>query len=380
MIKPKDFSHLNRFPGESGNIFDIALHRGMKLEKVPDLFFLLLLFIFSMAGYPVNGWFCIGVIPFFVFDWISIALLPKLKRSFGPVKPPVLVLAIFRLLPIIFFPPIIWIPLEILGILLQIYAFWVEPFQIKTSFQKIITNKLPLGAQFSILHLGDLHLEHLSIREIYLRKIIKDANVDIILFSGDFLSLSSLNNKQVWKVLKEELQHWRAPLGVYCVTGSPAVDLPENFPAILENTPLRLLVDEIITLQKEGAKIQLIGLNCTHRPQLDAPRLNALLKDEGEGFRLLLHHSPDIAPHIVNDAIDLQLAGHTHGGQVCLPLFGPLFTGSLYGLKFRSGRYQLNDMVLYISRGLGMEGLSAPRVRFLCPPEVILWNISGTGE
>ena len=93
----------------------------------------------------------------------------------------------------------------------------------------------------------------------------------------------------------------------------------------------------------------------------------------------MLHHSPDIAPHISDDSIDLQLAGHTHGGQVCLPFFGPLFTGSLYGLKFKSGKYVMNNLVLYITRGLGMEGLSAPRVRFLCPPEIVVWEITGKG-
>ncbi|HEX7556854.1 MAG TPA: hypothetical protein VF338_09535, partial [Leptolinea sp.] len=141
--------------------------------------------------------------------------------------------------------------------------------------------------------------------------------------------------------------------------------------------PVRLLMDETVKLSKDGSSIWLLGLKCTHDPNVDVPCLEELLKDEAEGFRLLLHHSPDIAPQITNSGIDLQLAGHTHGGQVCLPLIGPVFTGSLYGLKFKSGRYQLDNLVLYITRGLGMEGLSAPRVRFLCPPEVVLWEIVG---
>jgi len=379
LIKAKDFSKLGRFPGETGNIFDIVLHKAMHLEKLPDVLFLAGLAGIAFAGFPANGWQSLVVIIFFLLDWISIALLPKYRRSFGPIKPPVLILAVLRILPVIISPPIVWVPLEILGCFLQIYAFWIEPFQIKVSRQAILTAKLPAGIRFKLLHLGDLHLERLSIREEKLIQRIKEVDVDAILFSGDYLCLSSIRDKQSWAELKQVLSQWNAPLGVFGVTGSPAVDLPENFPVILEGTPVKLLIDEIVHLQKDEAAIQVIGLNCTHKPHLDAPRLNNLLEDVNDGFRILLHHSPDIAPHLTRGSVDLQLAGHTHGGQVCLPFFGPLFTGSLYGLKFKSGRYQLADMVLYITRGLGMEGLSAPRVRFLCPPEIVVWDIIGKG-
>jgi predicted MPP superfamily phosphohydrolase len=281
------------------------------------------------------------------------------------------------MIPVVFCPVIIWMPLEIIGCILQLYGFWIEPFNIKVTHQELVTDRIPGNSQFRLLHLGDLHLEHYSIREEKLNKIIKKINAEIILFSGDYLSLSSIRDKTAWSELQKVLEDWRAPLGVYGVTGSPAVDLPENFPDILNDLPMVLLNDELITIEKNGAIISLIGLGCTHKPHLDEPRLRNLLVNDPKGFRILLHHSPDLAPHIAKDDIDLQLSGHTHGGQFCLPFFGPLFTGSLYGLKFKSGRYDFKNLVLYITRGLGMEGLSAPRVRFLCPPEVIVWDIIG---
>jgi hypothetical protein len=70
--------------------------------------------------------------------------------------------------------------------------------------------------------------------------------------------------------------------------------------------------------------------------------------------------------------IDLYLAGHTHGGQVRLPVWGAIITMSAYGKQYESGLYQLNPTTLYVSRGIGLEGLSLPRVRFLCPPEMVL--------
>jgi predicted MPP superfamily phosphohydrolase len=380
LIKAKDFTHLNRFPGETGNLFDILLHKAMDIEKIQGFVFFAVLLSLSFTGYPVNQWNCLLILPFFIFDWLSIYLLPKYKRSFGPIKPQVIILAILRMIPVIFLHSDIWLPLEILGCIFQIYGFWIEPFNIKVSRQQIVTPKIPAGIRYKLIHLGDLHLEHLSIREEKLTKFIQQISADAILFSGDYLGLSSIRNPQAWDELKQVLMNWKAPLGVFGVTGSPAVDLAENFPKILDGTSLRLLNEDIVILEKDGAVLQLVGLSCSHRPNLDIQRLNKILPGKYSGFRILLYHSPDIAPQINPGNIDLQLAGHTHGGQVCLPFIGPLFTGSLYGLKFKSGIYRFKNMVLYITRGIGLEGLSAPRVRFLCPPEITVWDIIGSGN
>ncbi len=133
-------------------------------------------------------------------------------------------------------------------------------------------------------------------------------------------------------------------------------------------------------LDTPAGNINLIGLTCTHNPDRDERRLVELVNHDEfpkEGVHLLLYHSPDLAPNASRFDIDLQLSGHTHGGQVRLPLLGALYTGSLYGKTFEAGRYLVNNMPLYITCGLGMEGAIAPRVRFLCPPEMILWEIKG---
>jgi uncharacterized protein len=377
VIEAKDFSQRDKFPGLTGNIFDIALHRAMDLEKIPAIVFTPLLIGITFGGYWINGLNCLYLAVFFFFDWVSVSALPRYKRSFGPVKPQVLLLALARLIPVLFTPPSIWIPLQIMGCLLQLYAFWIEPYQIKINNQILETDKIPAASHFRVMHIGDLHLERHSVREDRLNSVIRDLSPDAILFSGDYLCLSSIRDRDAWNDLQNVLKEWHAPLGVYGVTGSPAVDLPENFPEVLKDTPVQLLVDKTAMLAKDGVSLQIIGLECTHKPHEDAPRLQKLMTNLNPGFRILLHHSPDLAPHVQNMDIDLQLSGHTHGGQVCLPLIGPLFTGSLYGLTFKSGRYLLQHLTLFITRGLGLEGLSAPRVRFLCPPEVVMWDITG---
>lgn len=380
MINAKDFSKRDKFPGLTGNIFDLILHRAMELERIPSTIFFLILLVVSLLGHPANGWKSLGLLVFFGIDWVSIAHLKRRRRSFGPTKPQVLLLSIMRVIPVIFFEPIIWIPLQLLGCLLQIYGFWIEPYKIRVSHESLVTDKLSSGTSIQILHLGDLHLERLSIREERLNRLILELRPDIILFSGDFLCLSSIRDHNAWRELQKVLSEWTAPLGIFAVTGSPAVDLPENFPDILNGTPIRLLDNEIVEISLKDDKVQIIGITCSHKPHEDFPHLKELIKGIDTGFKILLHHSPDLAPNACELNIDMQLSGHTHGGQVCLPLIGPLFTGSLYGLTFKSGRYLLKEMTLFITRGLGLEGLSAPRVRFLCPPEVVMWSITGEPE
>jgi hypothetical protein len=77
--------------------------------------------------------------------------------------------------------------------------------------------------------------------------------------------------------------------------------------------------------------------------------------------------------------VDLYCAGHTHGGQVALPLYGALITFSKYGKKYEAGLYREGETWLYVNRGIGMEGGSTPRVRFWAPPEVTVIEVSPPG-
>jgi predicted MPP superfamily phosphohydrolase len=94
-------------------------------------------------------------------------------------------------------------------------------------------------------------------------------------------------------------------------------------------------------------------------------------------YTILLYHTPDLAEAAAAAGVDLYLAGHTHGGQIRLPWYGALTTSSAYGKRFEAGLYQVDLMSLYVSRGIGLEGLRLPRARFLCPPEIIVIDMIG---
>jgi predicted MPP superfamily phosphohydrolase len=91
---------------------------------------------------------------------------------------------------------------------------------------------------------------------------------------------------------------------------------------------------------------------------------------------VLLHHTPDLAESPGIGAFDLVLCGHTHGGQVRLPFYGALITLSRFGKRYEAGMSSLAGGGLqYTNRGLGCEPTPAPRVRFLCRPEVAVFDL-----
>ena len=386
MIPEKDFSEHKVFPGTTGNPFDVILHWLKDYDHTPLIVFFLTLIaltalgtIFSLLQQSITrSLILFGII---LIDWNLVAWLPRTGRSFGPVKPAVLQLAIarcaFALIP---FPLWIFVLIQVMGTAAIIYGFWIEPFQLKTTRMTIKTPKLKKGTSLKILHLGDLHFERQTTRETELLQKVKELQPDLILFSGDILNLSYLHDEQAWQGARAIFEQLSAPLGVYLVTGSPAVDLEEIIPDLLANLPVRLLKDEAVTIPVGSDQLTLVGSFCSHHPYEDGPALEILTQsiENKDSFRIFLYHTPDLAPVAARLGYDLQLSGHTHGGQVCLPRYGALFTGSLYGKQFESGLYQMDKMKLYITRGIGLEGAGAPRVRFLCPPEIILWEISSS--
>jgi predicted MPP superfamily phosphohydrolase len=374
-MQERDFSHRTYFPGTTGNNFDILLHGAVRIERMPLLLFAFCLFGLSAIPHPLDLPLVLFHFIFLCCDWGLIAALPHFHKSFGPVKPPVLALSILRALANLL-PPVVSLPLQVIGTILVVYGFWIEPHNLKLTRQILHTNKFKPGKPIRILHIGDLHIERVTQREKQLNRTIADLKPDIILFSGDFLNLSFLKVPSAWEAARSIINEWKAPFGTFVVTGSPAVDLPEVIPGLLQNLPVRWLQNETLPLTIHENEIDIIGLSCSHKPFVDRVPIETLLPDKPAKFTILLYHSPDLSPVAANAGVDLQLSGHTHGGQVRLPFIGALFTGSLYGRLFQLGKMKIGNMTLYITRGVGMEGASAPRVRFLCPPEITLWEIS----
>lgn len=384
-MQKRNFTARQSFPGTHDNGFDILLNFMARIQALPSLVLFAIFFAIATLVSFFDWERTLSLWCFMLSDWLLLWLLPPFRISFGPANPPALALAIGRALAGLL-PPVISLPLQGLGTLLVLYGFYIEPQRLTVTRQSLKSPKLQPGKPLKILHLGDLHMERITRRDERLIELTRSLQPDLILFSGDFLNLSYLHDAQAAADCRKVFQQISAPLGVFVVTGSPAVDLDEIIPPLLEGLPLHWLRGEKVTLEKNGQAIDVVGMACTHKPFVDGPRLAAILHKEAAPqpqpqtlprFTLLLYHTPDLAPDAAELGVDLQFSGHTHGGQVRLPFYGAIFTASLYGKALEVGLRHVNGLTLYVTRGIGMEGAGAPRVRFLCPPEIILWEIDG---
>ncbi|NLS79233.1 MAG: metallophosphoesterase [Chloroflexi bacterium] len=91
-----------------------------------------------------------------------------------------------------------------------------------------------------------------------------------------------------------------------------------------------------------------------------------------DAVTILLAHSPDIISEVSGMKVDLALSGHTHGGQVRLPILGPLYINTTLGRRYNQGLFRFADSWLYVNRGVGTRGLP---IRFLCPPELTIISL-----
>lgn len=317
-------------------------------------------------------------------NWAVLWGLPRAGRSYGPDKPSALALTLALALFMViagFFATAASALIAAVGAaaaltLVVFYATWIEPFRLGATRQTLRLEAAN-APHLRLLQLGDLHLERETGRERQLQALIDQLQPDLIVFSGDFVNLSYTWDATALADIRRVIARWRAPLGVYCVPGTPVV---EPLPRVLEFVQgldnLTLLTNRWASVAAPGGALHILGLVTTHDLPTDRRALaEQLASAPPDGVRLLLSHSPDLAPEAAAAGFDLYLCGHTHGGQIRLPVVGALFSSSHLGNRFIMGRYQVNDMTLYTTRGIGMEGLGAPRARFLCPPEIVLWEI-----
>jgi predicted MPP superfamily phosphohydrolase len=347
--------------------------------------------LWSLLG-PIALTAAAAYLIFALADWLLLWWLPHSKQSFGPIGPQLFVMTAPRLgvamaaalLAGVFGPTVgLWtlILLQLVGTLIYSWGMLYEPFALNITRVNFQSSHLPAAAPpIRLLHLSDFHVERLTRREAHLLELVKQASPDLIVITGDYLNLSYVDEPTARAEVRKVLEKLHAPYGVYATLGSPPVDPRQTTPSLFDGLPIRLLRDEVAVLNfEDGRTLSLLGMDCEHDLESDASAFQKLVKlAPPDSTRVLLYHSPELMPLAQQYPVDLYLCGHTHGGQVRLPLYGAILTSSALGKRYEMGPYVEQDTMLYISRGIGLEGLSAPRMRLLCPPEIILFKLSGS--
>ncbi|MBA3816382.1 MAG: UDP-2,3-diacylglucosamine diphosphatase LpxG [Parachlamydiaceae bacterium] len=298
--------------------------------------------------------------------------------------------------------------------IIGIWPRFIEP-------QCLITKKLGLSIRnlpkslkgFKVLQFSDLHLnEH--VKNSFLEKLVKTIDAlkpDLIVFTGDFLCYSELNDRER---LHKLLCQFKAPHGCYAIFGnhdyeeyvsindegvydviensSPslirgfkrlfktttlkkristrALTIGSHMPLIemLATTPFNLLQNKTVGIVVNDAILNLCG--CGEYMLGDFKPHVAFANYDSIHPGIILVHNPDAVPHLKDYPGDVVLCGHTHGGQVNLPWIGKKFT-LLENMQFKKGLFSLHEKWVYVNRGIG----SVIPFRWLSPPELLLLTL-----
>ncbi len=214
----------------------------------------------------------------------------------------------------------------------------------------------------SIAHLSDLHFTG-GISRSYFEFVAEQTmqlDADLIAITGDII-----DNPRCLEWIGSTLGRLKSPLGVYYVLGNHEQHL-RDVAAVryaLNRVGLTDLGGQVVLVEARGQQVLLAG---NERPWLSGyPEVPA--KDaEGVALRVLLSHSPDQIRWAQKHAFDLMLAGHNHGGQVRLPVIGPIVSPSNYGVKYASGLFFEPPTLLHVTRGISAQ---IP-LRIRCAPEL----------
>jgi len=373
----------------------------------------------SLSSSTVSGWLWgraarkafVGWVVFFAtlsfsaFDLALLKSLPVLGLSYGPARATFIVMLVARsavtiTLAISFGLALAWRrwrkgrvnPSQTVAPYLNVFfgvhlflslcavdGFLIEPFSIQVTHHEFSFDRLPAqGLPLRIVQLSDPHVERTTVRERKLVPLVDELQPDLILLTGDYLNLSYLGDETAQRDFRTLASQWHAPYGVYAVRGS--VDSSALTERLFAGLDIVVLENESVRLDIKGQEIYLVGVACSHDLSIDIPRLDQALRGvPPDSFKILLYHSPDLIEAASERGIDLYLTGHTHGGQIRLPLYGAVATSSIYGKQYEVGLFQEGRTYLYVSRGLGLEGTAAPRARFLCRPEVAVHTLRGQG-
>lgn len=255
--------------------------------------------------------------------------------------------------------------LAVTGIMCFLYGFFIEPYRLKVRTITLYTEKLR-NTYLRLVHISDLHCSEKVRNEKKSIELINALQADLIVFTGD-----AVNVPAGLSLFKDTMKSLKAKLGKYAVKGN--VDI-QSYPDLdlFSRTGFEVLDEQTIKLEKDGESFYISGFSCWF------PDSHHYLPKgvPADSFSIFAHHCPDLIEDLKDSNVDLYLAGHTHGGQVAIPIYGALITFSKHGKKYEAGRYNVNNTVLYVNRGLGTEGGSTPKVRFCVRPEITVFDIS----
>lgn len=251
----------------------------------------------------------------------------------------------------------------IIGFLLVGYGCFIEPNKLEVTNYVIQDQEL---SGVKIVFASDFHIKpHQQNRLEKIVDLINSQNPDLVLSAGDFVSGHLQKTTMTPEDIAKCLGKVKSKYGFYTTLGNHdqwygeeeiTKNLEANKIKVLNNTNKKVIVN--------GKPIYIAGIQ--YKPSM-IQISNAI--DNTQKPTIMLTHSPDEFKKIPQDYVNLILAGHTHGGQIRLPLLGPLFTASNYGDKYAKGLIKEDGKTMITTTGIGTSILP---IRFNCTPEIVV--------
>jgi uncharacterized protein len=259
------------------------------------------------------------------------------------------------------------------------YAGGVEAQSLKVTRYTPQPAAWPKDHRLSVTIIADIHAGGPNMTVSHVRRIVDTANElksDLVVLLGDYIATYRfVNARMPNRIWAAELARLTAPLGTWAVLGNhdwwhDAIGIRTSLNAV----GIPVLENDAVLLGTEGARFWLAGLGDQRAYRLghgrfrgvdDLPRTLAQIHTDDPV--LLLAHEPDIFARMP-ERVALTLAGHTHGGQIRLPLIWPAFVPSKYGARYAYGHIVEDGKHMIVSGGLGTSFIPA---RLGVPPEVV---------
>lgn len=260
--------------------------------------------------------------------------------------------------------------------LLAIWGCFVEPNWLEAEPVELHHPDVHGGA-IRIAHISDLQLVDFGFRERELVAQVTAFRPHLVILSGDYMT-GELGEDTAIAAARTVIASLHPSHGTYATSSDSTSELQAR--RIFQGLDVQYLLNRNVALDVAGTAVRIGGIN-HYYPRWDLVRRGA---SAAELF-LVACHQPDLVDDCEQHVpeTDLFFCGHTHGGQVQIPFYGPLVTLTrrtsrkvAAGGVFRTA----GGMTLLLSRGVGMEGEYAPRLRLNCRPHLFLLTLRGTEE
>ncbi len=282
----------------------------------------------------------------------------------------------------------------LIGALCLAYSYFIEPGRLVVNrYEMEVKDWNPAFNGFRVALISDIHAGSNDVSPSKLREVVRLVNeqgVDAVFMLGDFVSQRRANDQTQRRTVRmepaeiaENLKGMHSRFGVFAVLGNhDEWSGPGEVAAALESVGYNVLNGEMVEFDLDGRnRLRVLGLpdhttiGIWKNYSGNAKRF--VHPSDGTGDLIALQHSPDAIPAITGGLLispDLKVlfAGHTHGGQIRLPILGPPVVPSMFGQKFARGHVYDFGIDVFVTTGIGTSILP---FRFMVPPEIAVVTI-----